>query len=74
MDAARAWGERPRWRFSRSSGTGVARRPRPAPDGGFSMLEILLALAVVGLVAAILIGGTAQSLNRKPVSADDVHN
>ncbi len=39
---------------------------------GFTMLEILLALAIIGLLAGVLIGGSAALLNQKPVAVEDV--
>src|SRR5471030_2220856 len=47
-------------------------RPRFRARRGFTMLELLLALAIVALLGAVLIGGAAQLLNDKPVSADEV--
>lgn len=39
---------------------------------GFTLLELLLALGLIGLLATVLIGGSAQLLREKPVSADEV--
>ncbi len=36
------------------------------------MLELLLALAIIALLGAVLIGGSAQLLSDKPISADEV--
>ena len=44
------------------------RRPRAA----FTLLEILLGLALVALLGAVLIGGGASLLNDRPVTADEV--
>jgi general secretion pathway protein H len=44
------------------------RRTRAA----FTLLELLLALAIIGLMGAVFIGGSAQMLSDRPVSADDV--
>lgn len=41
-------------------------------EGGFTLLEILLALAVIGLIATVLIGGSARLLETKPLSPDQV--
>ena len=40
--------------------------------GGFTLLEILLAILIIGLVGADLIGGSAQLMNERPVAAEDV--
>ena len=45
------------------------RSPRFA---AFTLLELILALGLIALMATVLIGGSAQLLNDKPVSADDV--
>jgi prepilin-type N-terminal cleavage/methylation domain-containing protein len=45
---------------------------RRASRGGFTLLEILLALAVMALVATLFIGATAQLLKTQAVTADDV--
>jgi general secretion pathway protein H len=45
----------------------AARGPR-----GFTILELLLALAIIALLGTVLIGGAAQLLSDRPVSADDV--
>ena len=39
---------------------------------GFTILELLLALAIIALLGTVLIGGSAQLLSDQPVSADDV--
>ncbi len=43
-----------------------------AGRAAFTLLELLLALAIIGLVGAVFIGGSAQMLSDRPVSADDV--
>jgi prepilin-type N-terminal cleavage/methylation domain-containing protein len=42
------------------------------PAAGFTLLEILLALAVIGLLSTLLIGGSARLLATKPLTPDDV--
>ena len=64
-------GRRPRLRSVPSSSA----NRRPSTRGarrGFTLLEILLSLAIIALIGSVLIGGSAQLLNDKPVSADDV--
>jgi type II secretion system protein H len=39
---------------------------------GFTLLEILLVLAIMGLMASVLIGGAVSLLSDKPVSAEEV--
>lgn len=39
---------------------------------GFTLLEVLLVLALIGLLATVLIGGGAQLLNSQPKSPDEV--
>jgi general secretion pathway protein H len=41
-------------------------------EGGFTLLEIIAVIALMGLIAAVLIGGSSTML--KGVSADDVQN
>lgn len=39
---------------------------------GFTLLEILLALAMIALLATVLVGGASRTLSAKPVSTDDI--
>ena len=39
---------------------------------GFTLLEVLLSLAIIGLLASVLIGGSARLLSGQPPSIDDV--
>ncbi|HEY3756255.1 MAG TPA: prepilin-type N-terminal cleavage/methylation domain-containing protein [Opitutaceae bacterium] len=40
--------------------------------GGFTLLEILLALAIIGLMATVLVGGSARLLEKKPQTPEQV--
>lgn len=42
------------------------------PRGGFTLLEILLALALLGLLSAVLIGGGAKLFSEQPVTPDEL--
>ena len=50
----------------------VFRRSRSPLSCGFTLLELLLALAIIALIGTVLIGGSAQLLADRPVTADDV--
>jgi len=45
---------------------------RAGPDAAFTLLEILLSILIITLLGAVLIGGSAQLLNERPVSVDEV--
>ena len=64
-------GRRPRLRSVPSSSAPLRPSAHVAPRG-FTLLEVLLSLAIIALIGSVLIGGSAQLLNDKPVSADDV--
>lgn len=49
-----------------------ARNFRRRNHRGFTLIEIILALSLIGLMAAVLIGGSARMLSDKPESADDL--
>jgi prepilin-type N-terminal cleavage/methylation domain-containing protein len=49
-----------------------AREFAPASTRAFTLLEVLLGLALIALLAGALIGGSSALLSEKPVSADDV--
>ncbi len=46
--------------------------PKRRGIGAFTLLELLLAIAVIALIGSVLIGGSAQLLETKPTSADDI--
>ncbi|HEX2854210.1 MAG TPA: type II secretion system protein [Opitutaceae bacterium] len=46
--------------------------PRQRRQRAFTLIEIILALALVGMMAAVLVGGSARMLSDKPETADDV--
>lgn len=52
--------------FARRCG-GVRRRA-----GAFTLLEVLLAVAIIGLIGAVLIGGSARLLSEEPVTPQEV--
>lgn len=56
----------------RSSGLVAPRSRRGRAAGGFSLLEILVVLALFGLVSALLIGGSSALL--RTVTTDDIQN
>lgn len=45
---------------------------RCGPQRGFTLLEILLAIAVIGLIATSVIGMSSHLLTAKPATPDDV--
>lgn len=45
---------------------------RRAPRAAFTLLEILLALAIIALLASVLIGGSASLLNSRAVTPSEV--
>ncbi len=50
-----------------------ASRARPAGrSAAFTLLEILLSLAIIALLGGALVGGTVRMLNEQPVTADEV--
>jgi general secretion pathway protein H len=38
----------------------------------FTLLEVLLAIAIIALIAGVLVGGSARLLNEQPTSVDEV--
>lgn len=53
-------------------GFGVRPRQRTCSRAGFTILEILLAIALIALLAGALVGGAAHLLTDQPVTADEV--
>ena len=45
---------------------------RSAPRAGFTLLEVLLSLAIIALIATVLIGGSASLLSEQPISVEEV--
>ena len=64
----------PRRRWENADPPAVSKGPafRTSPVQAFTILELLLALGVIGLIATLLIGGSARVLAEKPASVDDV--
>lgn len=52
--------------------TSPPRAVRRAVAAGFTLLEVLLTLAIIALLAGVLIGGSARLLDDRPVSAEEV--
>lgn len=50
----------------------AGQRSWPWRRRGFTLLEILLALALIGLLASVLIGGSARLLADRPATVEDV--
>jgi general secretion pathway protein H len=48
------------------------RRVIPHAPRAFTLLEVLLSIAIIALLGTVLIGGAANLLNDQPVSVDDV--
>ena len=50
----------------------VCRSPAKRDEGGFTLLEILLAIALIALIATTIIGASAHLLSNRSASPDDV--
>ncbi len=68
-----AWGERSGAFAVRASALGTTRStPERRATRGFTLLEILLTVAIIGLLGSVLIGGSARLLNEQPVTPDEM--
>ena len=71
LTAHRRTSFRSKWHGQIARATGFTRRRRLG-EGGFTLLEILLTIAIIALLGSVLIGGAAHLLNDQPTSVDDV--
>jgi len=51
---------------------GTQSRPGPTGRGGFTLLEVIIVLALIGLLTALVAGGSVALLREKPVTGEEV--
>lgn len=54
------------------SSIAIAQRPRPLRTRAFTLLEVLLSIAIIALLSTVLIGGSSRLLNDQPVTPHEV--